>query len=531
MNRIWLVAAENGALPGGKVGGVGDVVRDLPLALADSGLKVRVITPSYGMFHALSGATLHRRVETSFAGKQYSADIYRVPVADSPVDYFVIEHPLLSPQGPGKIYISDEPGKPFAIDAAKFAFFDAVMAAWVNESDNPPDVLHLNDWHMGLIPALREFGDADAALKKTRIVFTIHNLAYQGIRPLRGPESSLEAWFPDLLEHQEYLQDPRYDDCVNFMVTAIRLADGINTVSPSYAMEIQQPSDSAAGFSGGEGLQVELHKAYEEGRLVGILNGCMYPQDTDPAPAWNELLQMIGNRPEIMHADMEADAWFAGRIDKRPENLLLSIGRVADQKALLFLEPAAGYGSALEAILCELGPDSLLIMLGSGEQHLEERFVEIARSTDNFLYLRGYVDALSGPLYAAADLFLMPSSFEPCGISQMLAMRAGQPCVVHAVGGLKDTVRDGVTGFVFAGSTAAQQAENFVISVLDAIVCKSTDQQRWQQICDNAAAERFSWKIAAETYRDSLYQEKVDISMGNDQDDNDQDDNDQDGHQ
>ena len=506
MKRIWLVAAENGALPGGKVGGVGDVVRDLPLALTARGQEVRVITPSYGMFHKLPGVSLHRTVQVRFAGEMHTAEVYRVPVADSPVEHFAIEHPLLSPEGPGRIYVSDEAGKPFAIDAAKFAFFDAVMAAWVNDSDSPPDVLHLNDWHVGLIPALREFGSPDAPLKKVRIVFTIHNLAYQGIRPLTGPESSLQSWFPELLEFDEQLKDPKYDNCINFMATAIRLVDGINTVSPSYAMEIQQPSDSTTGFSGGEGLELELRKAHSEGRLIGILNGCMYPEDPDPAPDWDGLLQLIGNQPEIMNANLPANEWLADRQGRRPLNLLLSIGRVADQKVPLFLEPAGGEASALEAILQALGPDSLFIMLGSGEKKLEDRFAAIARSAENFLYLRGYVDSLSAPLYAAADLFLMPSSFEPCGISQMLAMRAGQPCVVHAVGGLKDTVKDGITGFVFKGETPALQAEDFLATVLRAAGIKSTDQQCWQEICTNAKNERFSWDIAARAYQQGLYE-------------------------
>jgi len=505
MKHVWLVATENGALPGGKVGGVGDVVRDLPLALAAAGLDIRVITPSYGMFHKLPGFTLHRRLRVRFAGRQYTAKIFKMAVDDQRVAHFVIEHPLLSPKGPGRIYVGDEPGKPFAIDAAKFAFFNAVVAVWVNGSHAPPDVLHLNDWHTGLIPALREFGTADSPLKKARVVFTIHNLAYQGIRPLKGDESSLEAWFPALVQHRDVLQDPRYDDCVNFMVSAIRLADEVNTVSPSYALEIQRPNDPSTGFRGGEGLEKELCQAHAEGRLSGILNGCMYPEKTDPAPVWDELLQLIARQPEIINAKRSADEWIESRLGNRPRHLLLSVGRVAEQKVPLFLEPVKHHASALEAILTAIGPDSLFIMLGSGDKLLEDRFAEIAQSHDNFLYLRGYVESLSGPLYATTDLFLMPSSFEPCGISQMLSMRSGQPCVVHAVGGLKDTVKDGVTGFVFAGDTPAQQAENFVSSVRSAISTRQENPSQWQKICLNAADQRFSWEVAASDYRERLY--------------------------
>jgi starch synthase len=506
MKRIWLLAAENDTLPGGKVGGVGDVVRDLPLALAELGLDVSVITPSYGLFHCLPGASLFRKVAVEFAGGAYVADVYRVTVADNPLEHFVVEHPLLSPNGPGQIYLGDEPGKPFAIDAAKFAFFAAILTAWVNDCDSPPEVLHLNDWHMGLIPALRQFGSADAPIRKVRIVFTIHNLAYQGVRPLQGNESSLESWFPGLVRHAHVLEDPKYKNCVNFMATAIRLCDKISTVSPSYAMEIQRPSDPMTGFRGGEGLEIELSKAHAEGRLVGILNGCMYPEDSERAPGWDELLQLIVARPEIMNTSQPADEWVKNRKGNQPRNLLLSIGRVVDQKVPLFLEPVRGYETALEAILDGSGPASLFIMLGSGEKELEDRFAKIARLHDNFLYLRAYVGALSGPLYASADLFLMPSSFEPCGISQMLAMRAGQPCVVNAVGGLKDTVSDAVTGFVFAGNTLAEQAENFVSCVLGALSIKQDNPSQWQKICSNAAKQRFSWEVAATAYMEKLYQ-------------------------
>lgn len=505
MKRVWLVAAENGTFAGGKVGGVGDVIRDLPVAMAKTGLNVRVVTPSYGMFHKVPGSTLYRRLKVRFAGRQYEAKIFKVPVDDSPVKYFAIEHPLLSPKGPGKVYVADEPGQPFAIDAAKFAFFNAAIAVWVNGNHAPPDVLHLHDWHTGLIPALRAFGSEDAALKKVRIAFTIHNLAYQGIRPLRGDKSSLGTWFPDLVEHEQELRDPRYEDCVNFMATAIRLADTVNTVSPSYALEILHPCNPETGFSGSEGLEQDLNTAFEEGRLVGILNGCTYPEEQAAPPGWDELLQLVAHDPAIVNTSQPAKTWIEDRKGKRPRHLMLSIGRVADQKVPLFLEPVKGHATALEAILASAGPESLFIMLGSGDKALEQRFVEIAKSHDNFLYLRGYVESLSGPLYSSADLFLMPSSFEPCGISQMLAMRVGCPCVVHAVGGLKDTVKDGVTGFAFEGGHPAEQAKNFVRSVQHAITIRQDNPEQWRRICNKAAGERFSWEVAAKAYWEGPY--------------------------
>jgi starch synthase len=505
MKRVWLLAAENGAFPGGKVGGVGDVIRDLPVALAAANLEVRVITPSYGMFHKLQGTMLYRRLRVEFAGKRFIVKVFKVPVEDHPVAYFVIEHPLLTPCGPGHIYVADADDSPYAVDSSKFAFFNAVVATWVNVSKSPPHVLHLNDWHTGLIPALKVLGSPDVPLSKIQTVFTIHNLAYQGIRPLMGDESSLESWFPRLLPHADRLKDPRYDDCVNFMAAAIRLADGISTVSPTYAKEILKPMDPATGFSGGEGLEEDLNEADAQGRLVGILNGCAYLEETTVKPNWDQLLGQIGKHKAIIHANRPAREWLDNHWRKPPRHLLLSIGRVVAQKVPLFLEPVTGYDTALEAILAEVGPDALFVMLGSGERTLEERFVSIALANENFLYLRGYAEALSEKLYAAGDLFLMPSSFEPCGISQMLAMRAGQPCVVHGVGGLKDTVEDGVTGFTFDGDTPREQAEKFVIAVQTALYIKQHDPGQWTDIRENAARRRFTWDEAAISYKKDLY--------------------------
>ena len=497
MKRVWLLAAENGAFPGGKVGGVGDVIRDLPVALGAEGAEVRVVTPSYGMFHKMPGTTLYRRLRVAFAGKHFMVKIFQVPAGEHPVAHFVIEHPLLTPLGPGKVYVSDEPDKPYAIDAAKFAFFSAVVVAWINVSRSPPQVLHLNDWHTGLIPALKTFGNPDLPLNKIRTVFTIHNLAYQGIRPLLGDESSLETWFPELLRNVGCLRDPRYDDCVNFMATAIRLADAVSTVSPTYAREILQPG-------AGEGLEQDLVATSDAGRLHGILNGCYYPDEPEEAPSWDHLLALIGKHKDIIHAHRPAREWLDNHARKRPRDLLLSIGRVVTQKVPLFLAPVAGHDSALEAILEAVGPEALFIMLGNGEQKLEKRFVDIASGHANFLYLRGYAEALSDKLYASGDLFLMPSSFEPCGISQMLAMRAGQPCVVHGVGGLKDTVEDGRTGFVFGGDTVAEQAQGFVDAVTAALQIKQKQPKKWREICNNAA-ERFTWEAAAKAYMERLY--------------------------
>ncbi len=517
--RIWLVAAENGALKGGKVGGIADVIRDLPQALVACGHQVTVVTPAYGVFNKLPQARPIEDLQVRFGGTQHSVQTWQImqtgqsPIQKSvpAVEFIAIEHALLSPKGAGVIYHDGGPTAPYAIDASRFAFFCAAVVAQVEQCQHPPDVLHLHDWHLGLLLALRHYDPSLKKIRAIRIVFTIHNLAFQGTRPLNNHESSFETWFPRLRYQGKQIGDPRYPNCVNPMATAIRLADKLNTVSPTYAREILQPNDRARGFSGGEGLEADLRAAAAENRLTGILNGCAYvnfdkSRRGGHRPGWSRLLQAIAGEKHLLKDNLTARQTLNQLPRRRPSKLLISIGRIGEQKVSLFLQPTKTHCSALEMILEQHGSTLAFIMLGSGDSELEKRLRGIASEHRNFLFLTGYSETLPELLYCAGDLFLMPSSFEPCGISQMLAMRAGQPCVAHAVGGLKDTVTHAVNGFSFGGETPSDQAENFVSSVNQALLIKSTDKGRWQKIRNNASAMRFSWEAAAATYISDLYE-------------------------
>jgi len=484
----------------------------LPAALVESGWQVTVITPSYGIFHDLPGATILGTVDAGFRGATQIVDVYEVPGSEPRVRNIAFEHPVFSPLGPGKIYCGDEPERPFATDANKFAFFGAAAAAWIEQSPNRPEVVHLHDWHAAFYLLQRNFAPEFVRLRDIRTVFTIHNLAYQGTRPLRADESSLESWFPDLNYDVTLLRDPANTDCINPMALAIRSADKISTVSPTYATEIRQPSDKARGFVGGEGLEVQLDDAAKADRLVGILNGCVYRGKSGRRPAWKRIVTLatdqvtawLESEPGAVDQEL-ARSRLAALPDERPEQVLVSIGRLVRQKMSLFFEELVDGRTTLEQIAAQLGHNGKFILLGSGEAELEQRVLEIAKRCEQLIFLRGYSETLADPLYRGGDLFLMPSSFEPCGISQMLAMRAAQPCVVHGVGGLRDTVEHDRTGFVFAGNTPGEQAAEFVTTVQQALALKANDADRWQRICIRAASQRFGWEQSAQQTVEHLY--------------------------
>jgi starch synthase len=510
--EVLLIAAENGALRGGKVGGVADVVRDLPAALGDHGWNATVVTPAYGSLHKLPGATRVATIDVKFAGENESVDIWQVPGSFSNVRNLVFDHELFAANGPGQIYCSDEPGRPYATDANKFAFLCAAVADWLIEAQSLPDAIHLHDWHAAFFCLLRDFSPRHKKLREVRTVFTIHNLSYQGTRPLRDDESSLASWFPDLQYDLASVQDLSALNCINPMAMAIRLADKISTVSPTYAKEICLPSDVATSFVGGEGLESLLLDATTDGRLIGVLNGCYYDQPSTK-PDWPAVLAAMRKQVDTWReadplnaAHKLAAECLARQTDTRPENLLVSIGRLVSQKATLFTAMTRKRIPALEEIAIGLGDRGLLIVLGSGEPKFEQSVLEIARRNENILFLLGYSETLADPLYEIGDLFLMPSSFEPCGISQMLAMRSGLPCVVHGVGGLKDTVDDEKTGFVFAGKDLQSQATAFVETTSRALSIHRNQMDAWLSICNRAKQTRFEWSDSAEVTINSLYE-------------------------
>lgn len=186
--------------------------------------------------------------------------------------------------------------------------------------------------------------------------------------------------------------------------------------------------------------------------------------------------------------------------------VITSVGRITDQKIGLMRQTTSSGQPALHAVLDVMGETATFLMVGSGDTDSEQFLIETSARYTNFVFLRGYSEALGNALYQQGDLFFMPSSFEPCGISQMLALRSGQPCLVHAVGGLRDTIDDNKTGFVFAGTNPSEQADALVATLKRALTLYQTKPAQWKTMRKSAAAARFKWADSIDAYLEQLYQ-------------------------
>ena len=432
-----------------------------------------------------------------------------------------MQHPLFG-QG-GHVYSHDEGNRPFATDATKYALFNLAVCQLLIESKlTLPDVLHLHDWHSATVAVLNKFAPQYRELADIHSVYTVHNIALQGIRPIAGDESSLRHWFPTLEFDQGIICDPRYTHCYNPMRAGINLCNKVHVVSPTYAEEVLHASDAHNGFFGGEGLEKDLAVAKQQGRLVGILNGCEYSDVTVSkvnkdkkkpqlsaflASAQQQVKRWLAQSAQLKTVHYLANEQINNWNSQAPftDFLVTSIGRLTDQKALLLRQPYQGK-TVLSVLLDDLARvNGRMIILGSGDSQIEFEFMQLMASHDNFLFLNGYGQALSDDLYQHGDLFLMPSSFEPCGISQMLAMRDGQPCLVHAVGGLKDTVQHLENGFSFNGSSLQEQSDNLILAFNAAIKLHANQPKTWAKIAKNAKSARFSWQESTKQYLNLLY--------------------------
>jgi starch synthase len=463
--------------PYAKTGGLGDVLAGLPAALRSAGHSVSVLLPLYQSlrksFPELKPTDLVLR--TQLGAFELSARVWS-GVAENGVSIFAIERDEYYDRT--QLYGTVE-GDYFD-NAARFIFFSKMVVEMARYIDPQPEILHVNDWQTALVPAL-----VKNAHLPYRTVLTIHNLAYQGLFP------SYDFSLTNLPGNWFHIDALEYYGRINLLKSGILAADQITTVSPSYAEEILTPHF-------GCGLDNPLRAA--SGRLSGLLNGI-------DAELWNPSrdhrieepydVLTLKNKKNCKKALLKEMGLKKGTT--RP--LVVCISRLVDQK---------GFGLILEVMPKLLKSGASFVLLGSGEAVYEKAFRKLKEDYPDQVAVRiGFDEVLAHRMEAGADLFLMPSLFEPCGLNQMYSLRYGTIPVVHDIGGLRDSVKhwNGPkktgTGFKFSRATV----ESFW-KQLKAALDLMEDQEGWNAIRSNAMREDFSWARTVPGY-EKVYQKAL----------------------
>ena len=414
--KILMVASE--AAPFAKTGGLADVLGALPAALTERGEQVAVVIPAYREnYYPEATREVYRNLWIPI-GPGYMVNIHQL--VDRGVTCYFVECPALYDR-PG---IYGNAAGDFPDNHLRFAVL-SMAALGVMRHLFAADLLHVHDWQAALAPVyMREHFRGDPTFLRVKSLLTIHNLGYQGIfAPLVVPEIALDPrWMNP--EQLEFFGD------VNFLKAGIAWSDAISTVSKGYALEIQTPE---YGF----GLDGFLRK---HGPITGILNGVDYQQwnpEHDPYIVRNYSAADLSGKRACKQAILAEYGLPQDNLD-RP--LLAIISRFASQK---------GFDIFADAASRLLQEDLNLVVLGSGDALYESMFRALAQAYPNQVGLQvGYDTGLSHRIEAGADMFLMPSRYEPCGLNQIYSLKYGTVPVVRATGGLDDTIDEG-TGFKF----------------------------------------------------------------------------------
>ena len=460
--RIVMVSSE--AQPFSKTGGLADVTTSLSRALGRLGQEVTVFTPRYRGVEGGTGAPL--RIRGFVSERWFEAHLHEVPIGPGARVMLVDCPPLYDRAG-----IYNENGVDYVDNPTRFAFLSIAALEWAATQRAAPSIFHGHDWQAGLLAA---YGRAIPS------VFTIHNLAYQGVFD--------KAWVPRLgLNWQDFsVGGFEFWDHLSFLKAGVMFSDLLTTVSPTYAEEIQR-SEYGYGFEGVMRLRADA--------LVGILNG-IEVDEWDPArdrflptpfDAENLDAKTDSKRALLQQFGLPSDAAAL----KRP--VIGMVSRLVDQKGLDLIE-------ALSAELPRL--DAAFTIVGSGDPRYESMWHSLSAAfPDRISAFIGFNEARAHLVEGGADMFLMPSRFEPCGLNQMYSMRYGTVPIVRAVGGLVDSVRpynpkNGQgTGFLFSDYSPAALRD----AILRAIAGYHQPRS-WRRLQINGMKKDFSWDRSAAEY-------------------------------
>jgi len=468
--KILLVSAE--VVPFAKTGGLADVAGSLPKALALMGHDVRIVMPKYRMIKQPATTLVDFPVEVG--GRKETAiirqthieafkgdEVKKVPV------YLVDNYHFFDREG---IYCHHDEDK-------RFGFFSKAVLEMLPQIDFKPDLIHCNDWQSGPIPLmLKDVYRNHPFYANIATLFTVHNLLYQG------------NWNKDILEflgiNEKYFNSEgvEFYGQVSFIKTGLVYADIINTVSNTYAQEIQTPEY-------GEKLEGLLRKRRDS--LYGIINGLDY-QEFNPSIDPHIYRQYSLENLNDKKANKEALQKELG-LPQRDVPLLGLVSRLVDQKGLDLIEEIT------DDLLKE---DIQLVVLGSGDAKYEDLFTELQQKNPDKVGAHiGFNAPLAQRIYAGSDMFLMPSRFEPCGLGQLISLKYGTIPLVRATGGLADTIKEFEVnfntgnGFVFTEYKGSE-----LLKTVDRAIEVYNKPQLWQVLIRNAMEADFSWDRSAHEY-------------------------------
>ena len=453
-----------------KTGGLADVAQALPQALQQLKQDIRIICPAY---RSLKNLVNQSRLIGTHSFLEGDVNVYETTLPDSEVIVWLVECPSMFDREGGP-YL-DNNDVPWPDNAQRFALFSRVIVAialdemrfnWV------PDILHCNDWQTALAPALLHFSTT-----RPQIVFTIHNLAYQGVFPM-SVHQTLEL--PEELAHYESME---FHNQFSFIKGGIVYADQVTTVSPTYANEIQTEKYGA-------GLDALLR--YHSKKLTGIINGI------DEA-VWNPLTDTYIDQnydSQSLHLKVKNKSALQEECDLKLDveaPLFASITRLVSQKGIdLILD-------VMENLMSE---GAQVIILGKGDEEYEAALLKLKNMHPRNIHVHiGYDEVLAHKITASADFFMMPSRFEPCGLNQMYSQSYGTLPIVHRTGGLADTVIDQKnhdalnTGIIFEDDNS----DSFLQAIYRSLDIFNNSHNRLQ-LQKNAMKKNFSWKRSALEY-------------------------------
>ncbi len=462
--KVLFAAGE--ALPFAASGGLGEVTSALPAALRRRFVGARVILPLYDTIPQALRENM--KYLTNFfvplGWRNQYCGVFEAHVGG--VTYYLLDNEYYFKRG--RLY-------GFYDDGERFAFFSRAVLETLRHIDWYPDILHAHDWHAAMVPVYYDYFYRNVPeYSGIRTVFTIHNIEYQGKfdRYVLGELFGMDVGYLPIME---------YDGCLNLMKAAVTVSDRVTTVSPRYAWEILDPWYS-------HGMHHVLR--FNQYKLSGILNGIdttLYNPAADP-DVWVPFdADDFSGKAENKRRLQEEFG-----LEQRPDVPVIAlVTRLVEHKGL----------DLVRAVLEKMLEGAQIVVLGSGDRKYEEFFSDMAaRHPGRFGLRLGFIPSLAHKIYAGADLFLMPSKSEPCGLSQMIALRYGTVPIVRETGGLADSIRDcgngEGNGFTFKNYDAYDMLDAFN----RAMRIYYDEKEYWQTLVQRALRCDFSWKRSAGEY-------------------------------